>query len=853
MSKEYSLIKAEWKIEEGQTVLYLIARDNVDKKIYLPIYNYFPYFFIEKKAQSFPRLLPYVNVEKSDFKCLNNNQPVLKIMYSNPIDTIHVKRHIEHQHFRTYEADMVSSKKFPLKFLIDYDIKSGFKQENDSIVPIERNANYRIFYIDVEASSPRTYSVDPAGPEPLIIIGVYDNYTQKYTIFYVETGHVNSIDVDANLVVCKDEKELLIKFIEFIEEHDPDILTAFNLERYDLAKIIYRIRSFKINSNLLSPAKFRRVYKKGREWIVKGRIIFDLLIAYRELTSKEYPHYNLEYICNEIEKFNIPFIEIENSYKEDWEKDPSKIITLNYYHLVAIKRLNEEAHVIEFYEELRKLAGCPLKSALSRKKIIDAALLRLSKKRLIVLPSEKRFERGKFPGAIVVDPIPGLHENVIHMDLKGAYPNIIMAYNISPETTSDVGGIEISDKYKFLSQNKGLIPELIETWVKKREEKKQLQLNSTDPNEERRYKIQANSLKFTANACYGVMSYPSFRAYQQLAAEAVAYLCRKAIEFGIAKLQEFGCTILYGDTDGIFLTIKSNNILKTAKEIEKKINESLVELKNQFKITDEDYHIKDNPFSLNLKKIYSKFWLIEAKKKYAGLRSWSLSKGIEPDVLEIIGWEVIRSDASYLERAVLKQLISMKLRKDPLNDQLKYWNNIKDKFLKKLYPPNQLGYPARIKTKIDNYGKVSDKTGKLVSVPAHVKGVLYSNKYLNTRFKEGSKPIRIPINSKRLVVSPIYYQDHISKKVYDSLNKNNRYVKVSREFIMKDIAIDYYTKLSTEFLGAIDYDRILERLEGKIYKVIPNPNKDNKKKKKRSTKTVKKVKTDKDSLLEGYF
>ncbi len=70
------------------------------------------------------------------------------------------------------------------------------------------------------------------------------------------------------------------------------------------------------------------------------------------------------------------------------------------------------------------------------------------------------------------------------------------------------------------------------------------------------------------------------------------------------------------------------------------------------------------------------------------------------------------------------------------------------------------------------------------------------------------------------------------------MNKKVKTVNIIREFRISDIAFDYYTKIPPEYYKAIDYDRILERLEGKVYKILPRPLEETQKKKDKSVKKV---------------
>ena len=66
---------------------------------------------------------------------------------------------------------------------------------------------------------------------------------------------------------------------------------------------------------------------------------------------------------------------------------------------------------------------------------IDFLLLEMTRDTDIILPSVTEHEKQeKYPGAIVLEPDVGLHENVIVVDFRSLYPACYTTYNISPET-----------------------------------------------------------------------------------------------------------------------------------------------------------------------------------------------------------------------------------------------------------------------------------------------------------------------------------------------------------------------------------------------------------------------------------
>lgn len=166
----------------------------------------------------------------------------------------------------------------------------------------------------------------------------------------------------------------------------------------------------------------------------------------------------------------------------------------------------------------------------------------------------------KYKGAIVVDPVPGVHFNVAVMDFASLYPSIIKVYNLGyqsilcpheeckdnvvPETPHWV-----CKKSKALeSLLIGSLRDLRVRWYKPKSKDKSLsrELRSW-------YDVIQSALKVILNASYGVFGAESFDLYCPPVAEATAAIGRHVITETIDKARALGIDVIYGDTDSLFL------------------------------------------------------------------------------------------------------------------------------------------------------------------------------------------------------------------------------------------------------------------------------------------------------------
>jgi DNA polymerase, archaea type len=167
----------------------------------------------------------------------------------------------------------------------------------------------------------------------------------------------------------------------------------------------------------------------------------------------------------------------------------------------------------------------------------------------------------KYRGGEVVEPVPGIHFNVIVLDFASLYPSIIKVHNLSYETINcsheDCSENQVEGTTHWVCKHrKGLTSFLIGSLRDLRVNYyKYLAKDKTLPPEERKlYNVVSQAIKVILNASYGVMGAAIFPLYCLPVADATAALGRTTINRTINKCKEIGIQVVYGDTDSIFLS-----------------------------------------------------------------------------------------------------------------------------------------------------------------------------------------------------------------------------------------------------------------------------------------------------------
>ena len=166
----------------------------------------------------------------------------------------------------------------------------------------------------------------------------------------------------------------------------------------------------------------------------------------------------------------------------------------------------------------------------------------------------------KYRGGMVVDPIEGIHFDVIVMDFASLYPSIIKVNNLSYETVRcsheecKKNMIPQTNHWVCTKKN-GLTSLIIGSLRDLRVNyyKSQAKKSNITEEEKQLYLVVTQALKVILNASYGVMGAEIFPLYYLPAAESTTGMGRHIILDTIEKCKASNIQVLYGDTDSIFV------------------------------------------------------------------------------------------------------------------------------------------------------------------------------------------------------------------------------------------------------------------------------------------------------------
>ncbi len=244
--------------------------------------------------------------------------------------------------------------------------------------------------------------------------------------------------------------------------------------------------------------------------------------------------------------------------------------------------------------------------------------------------------------------------------------------------------------------------------------------------------LQQNVLKVIMNTYYGVSGYARFRLYDREIGSAVTSVGRAIIQHTRDVITGMGYTVLYGDTDSCMIQVPPGDldaIIRASRTMEETLNASYAEFAQGVLGADTHY------FSIKFEKVYRRFFQAGKKKRYAGHLVWK--EGNDVDEIDVVGFEIRRSDSPQITREVQRTVIEMILKGDGYEDVRAYLRDVIRKYRRGEYPLDVVGIPGGIGKSLESYENDD----------AQIRGAKYSNEYLGTDFKRGSKPKRVYIRT----------------------------------------------------------------------------------------------------------
>ena len=641
--------------------------------------------------------------------------------------------------------------------------------------------------IDIEVKCENGFPSPTEAAEEMLSITVKNHQNKKIVVFGV--GKFVTDREDVTYIECESEVHLFKEFLIFWETHQPDIITGWNTEFFDIPYICNRIIQLFGEDELkrLSPwgsVQEREVFKMGRNhqtYNIQGIAALDYFDLYRKFTYQAQESYRLDHIA---------FVELGErkdgnpyeTFSEWYQKDFQSFIEYNIQDVEIVDQLEDKMGLIALALTMAYDGKVNYIDVLGSVRYWDVLIYNYLRDKNIVIPQKKKADKAdQFEGAYVKDPQVGMHKWVMSFDLNSLYPHLIMQYNISPETllpsTKQDGLVDkiLDGKVRndtehcmtpngafFRKDKRGFLPEIMESMYNDRVKYKKLMLQAQQEYEDTkepsllkdisRYNNIQMAKKISLNSAYGAIGNNWFRYFDLLVATAITSSGQLSIRWIERSLNTYLNKLLETENEDYVIASDTDSVYITFDALVSKVFGESTETSKVVSFLDKVATTKLEPFINRSYELLAKTVgayeqkMIMAREIIADKAIWTAKKryilnvydseGVrykEPK-LKIMGIEAVKSSTPASCREKIKEALKI-----IINGDEKMLNTFIQEFRKEfmLLSPEEIAFP-RSCNGIQKYTGESSLYAK--GAPIAVKGAILYNHLIKKNKLSGRYP-----------------------------------------------------------------------------------------------------------------
>lgn len=626
-----------------------------------------------------------------------NKKPVKAIYTDSLVNFNLLKNFVRDNNIKTFELDVLPTERFLMERFIQGSIEfqgRSFEEvngirvfHNPQVKRADYTPNFSVLSLDIETGIDHSiYSIGMAyyssqKNQEIVLMRAEENTRMSETVYYL-----------------KSEKDLLEGFLKYIHFFDPDLIIGWHVIGFDLNFLYNKCLQHNLklsigrgNSNIIleeNPAT-------GLTANLPGRLIIDGPPVLRSAFYK-YKDFKLETVATavlgtgkDISSDQGKVEEIENRFKNDK-------MALAKYNILDCKLVHEiysKLNIYSFIINRIKNTGLLYDRVNMSTTAFDFLYLPRLHRKGFVAPNRFDLSREtEGSGGLVLEPDVGAHSTVGIFDFKSLYPSIIRTFGIDPLalTTNDEHSIKTPSHHSFNKEN-AILPELIADLMHKRAQAK---LNGQS--------AQQQTIKILMNSFYGIMGSTKSRFYHHDLSSAITETGQWILNQTKNYFEQRGYKVLYGDTDSLFIKLRSINDIP---DLLDNFNKTLSErLKNEFQVNS----FLELEHEMTFDQIFfppGRGQNEGAKKRYVGISNKNLV---------FKGMESVRSDWTEVSKIFQRKLFEYFFNGEDIESYIKEFikeleNGIYDEYLI---------YSKRLSKDPKEYDK---------NIPPHVKAALLLN------------------------------------------------------------------------------------------------------------------------------
>jgi DNA polymerase-2 len=481
--------------------------------------------------------------------------------------------------------------------------------------------------------------------------------------------------VSAAVEIFADDRQLLRRFLDWLADYDPDVIIGWNVINFDFWYLQQLCQKYRLpfscgRGGRRATAHWRTLDDEGerRALSVPGRVILDG-IELLKAAHYQFESFALNHVAKQIladEKL-IQGSDRGEKITELFHCDKALLADYNVQDCKLVWGIFEQLSLIAFAVARSKITGLALDRVGGSVASFDFRYLPLLHRQGYVAPNGHRVEAPMpSPGGLVMNSQPGIYDFVAVLDFKSLYPSIIRSFQIDPLALAVGLGKELEQSElvpgfngAWFARSEAILPGLIaELW----------QLR--DIAKTRDDGALSQAIKIIMNSFYGVLGSGGCRFFDSRLASSITRRGHQIIQQTADFIERQGLSVIYGDTDSVFVWFSHASNQQQASEHARKLEQQLnVWWQGRLQ---KEYGI-DSALEIEFETLYLRFLMPTvrgaghgSKKRYAGV----VMKGERPELV-FKGLENVRSDWTRLARDFQLGLYQRVFDKQPYNAYIK--------------------------------------------------------------------------------------------------------------------------------------------------------------------------------------
>ncbi len=498
------------------------------------------------------------------------------------------------------------------------------------------------FTTDIVVEAERFEEIPPFRPDLRILSFDIETSLKESKIFTICCVIKEGDKVDPHRF-HGDEAKMIADFAKLIIEADPDVITGYNIDGFDIPQIQERAKALGLGP--LIWARFpTEIDQYNRFWRAQGRVIVDAWWAVKRVLRPKQETLNAvaKQLLGE-EKHDVD----PKKMDEEWAKDKERVMEYCTHDAHLALRVLEKVAILNRNMDLAAVSKLPLDDVVngSTSQLVDSILIREADRRKVAVPMTSRSNdrTASIEGGYVHEMEPGLYHWVLTLDFRSMYPSMIIANNICFTTLSPDGAIVSPTGARFLSKDEreGLLPGILVKLMEERASIKKAMKDASTQEERDYYDGLQEAIKILMNSFYGVLASSFYRFTDPKIGASITAFSREATKDLIRKLEGEGLTVIYSDTDSVFFLSPHKDLDKT------------IELGK-----DTADRFSTGGMVLEFEKVMEPFFSHGKKKRYVGNMIWPREEMV------VRGYEMRRTDSFDIQSETLLEVFERILADD---------------------------------------------------------------------------------------------------------------------------------------------------------------------------------------------